>query len=57
MKITKEQERKIDEVLTILGKRCKQNINGGRVFKEELKTMVALARESIKMILEDVKNG
>ena len=49
--MTKDQEKKIDEVLKTFGHRCKINTNGGRVFQNDLKEMVKVARETIKEIL------
>ena len=50
--MTKDQEKKIDEVLRTFGHRCKNNVNGGRVFQNDLKEMVKATKEAIKEILE-----
>lgn len=51
--ITKDQEKRIDEVLKTFGHRCKINTNGGRVFQNDLKEMVKTTRETIKKIVEE----
>ena len=50
--MTKDQEKKIDEVLKTFGHCCKINTNGGRVFQNDLKEMVRLAKEAIIEIVE-----
>ena len=50
--MTKDQEKKIDEVLRTFGRCCKMNTNGGEVFHNDLKEMVKTAMVAIKTILE-----
>ena len=50
--MSKEQEKRIDEVLRTFGHRCKINVDGGRTWQEDLKAMVRLTREAITEIVE-----
>ena len=50
--MTKDKEKRIDEVLRTFGHRCKTNIDGGRTWQEDLKAMVKMTREAIVEIVE-----
>ena len=50
--MSKEQEKRIEEVLRTFGHRCKINVDGGRTWQEDLKAMVRMTREAITEIVE-----
>ena len=49
--MSRDKEEKIEKVLFVFGNKCKQNINGGRVFHKELKEMCAIIRQEIEKII------
>jgi len=51
MKVTKEKEKRIYHILTLFGKHCKQCLDGGKLFKEELKNSVPMVWNSILEVL------
>lgn len=51
--MSKDKEKRIDEVLRTFGHRCKINVDGGRAWQEDLKAMVRMTREAIMEIVED----
>ena len=50
--MSKDKEKRIDEVLRTFGHRCKINVDGGRTWQEDLKAMVRMTREAIMEIVE-----